>query len=120
MILGTLQSNIPSFPGALGFGANATGARFGGTVYHVTNTNDSGAGSFRTAVSSGNRFVVFDVGGTITLASAVSCSSSLTIAGQTAPGGGIAIIGHEVSFSVRSNCIVRYLRIRPGSIARCV
>jgi len=116
LIVASLQSNIPAFPGALGFGANAWGARFGGTVYHVTNTNDSGAGSFRDAVSEGNRFVVFDVGGTITLASAVSCSSSLTIAGQTAPGG-IAIIGHEVSFSVQSNCIVRYLRIRPGSIA---
>ena len=74
LIVGTLQSNIPAFPGALGFGANATGARFGGSVYHVTNTNDSGTGSFRDAVSKPNRIVVFDVGGTITLASAVSCS----------------------------------------------
>lgn len=112
----TLRSDIPAFPGALGFGQYATGARFGGTVYHVTNTNDSGTGSFRDAVSGSDRFVVFDVGGTITLQSAVSCSSSLYIAGQTAPGG-IAIIGHEVSFSVRSNDIVRYLRIRPGSLA---
>ena len=116
LVVATLQSNIPAFPGALGFGAGATGARFGGSVYHVTNLNDSGAGSFRDAVSGGNRFVVFDVGGTITLASAVSCSSSLTIAGQTAPGG-IAIIGHEISFSVRSNEVVRCVRFRPGSIA---
>jgi len=112
----TLSSTIPAFPGALGFGEYASGARFGGSVYYVSNTNDSGAGSFRDAVSQPNRYVLFNVGGTITLASAVSCSSSLYIAGQTAPGG-IAIIGHEVSFSVRSNCIVRYLRIRPGSIA---
>jgi autotransporter-associated beta strand protein len=117
LIVGTLQANIPAFPGALGFGANAVGARFGGTVYHVTNTNDSGAGSFRTGVGTGNRFIVFDVGGTITLASAVTCASSLTIAGQTAPGGGIAIIGHEVSLSAKTNEIVRFLRIRPGSIA---
>ncbi|MGD1084165.1 MAG: MBG domain-containing protein [Verrucomicrobiota bacterium] len=116
LVVGALQTNIPAFPGALGFGAGAYGARIGGTVYHVTNTNDSGAGSFREAVSADNRFVVFDVGGTITLASAVTCSSSLTIAGQTAPGG-IAIIGHEVSFSVKTNEIVRYLRIRPGSLA---
>lgn len=112
----TLSTGIPAFPGALGFGQFAFGARLGSTIYHVTTTNDSGPGSFRDAVSGANRFIVFDVGGTIPLASAVSCSSSLTIAGQTAPGG-IALVGHEVSFSVRSNCIVRFLRIRPGDIA---
>jgi autotransporter-associated beta strand protein len=112
----TLQTGILAFPGAMGFGRFASGARIGGSVYHVVNTNDSGAGSFRDAVSAPNRFIVFDVGGTITLQSAVACSSDLYIAGQTAPGG-IAIIGHEVSFSVRTNDIVRFLRIRPGSIA---
>ena len=117
LVVAALQTNIPAFPGALGFGATAYGARLGGTVYHVTNTNDSGTGSFRDAVSQSKRFIVFDVGGTITLLSAVSCSSSLTIAGQTAPGDGIAIIGSEVSFSVRSNEIVRNIRIRPGSLA---
>jgi autotransporter-associated beta strand protein len=105
-----------AFPGALGFGQYATGGR-NGTVYHVTTLADSGAGSFRDAVSAPNRTIVFDVGGTITLASAVTCSSSLTIAGQTAPGGGIALIGHEISFSVLTNEIVRFLRIRPGSLA---
>src|ERR1035438_8256769 len=109
------EAQTPAFPGALGFGANATGGR-AGTVYHVTTLADSGAGSFRDAVSHSGRIIVFDVGGTITLNSVVSCSSSLTIAGQTAPGGGIAIIGHEVSFSARLNEIVRYLRIRPGSL----
>jgi autotransporter-associated beta strand protein len=116
VVVQTLSSTIPAFPGALGFGQSATGARFGGTVYHVTNTNDSGTGSFRDAVSQPNRFVVFDVGGTIVLQSSVSCSSSLYIAGQTAPSG-IAIIGHEVSFSVLTNDIVRFLRVRPGDIA---
>lgn len=109
------SAQTPAFPGALGFGQSATGGR-GGSVYHVTTLADSGVGSFRDAVSHGNRIIVFDVGGTITLSSAVSCSSSLTIAGQTASGGGIAIIGHEVSFSARTNEIVRYLRIRPGSM----
>ena len=117
LVVGTLQTNIPAFPGALGFGAVATGARISGTVYHVTTLADSGAGSFRDAVSHSGRFIVFDVGGTITLNSVVSCSSGLTIAGQTAPGDGIAIIGHEVSFSARTNEIVRYLRIRPGSLS---
>jgi autotransporter-associated beta strand protein len=103
-----------AFPGALGFGANATGGR-GGSVYHVTTLADSGPGSFRTAVSSGNRIVVFDVGGYISLLSAVSVKSSITIAGQTAPGGGIGFKGGEISFASSSNIICRYIRIRPGS-----
>ena len=54
-------SAIPAFPGAEGFGANARGGR-GGSVYIVTNLNDSGTGSFRDAVSKSNRIVVFAVG----------------------------------------------------------
>src|ERR1051326_594799 len=104
----------PAFPGSLGFGANATGGR-AGTVYHVTTLADSGAGSFRSAVSSGNRIVVFDVGGYVSLASAVSVKSSITIAGQTAPGGWIGFKGGEISFASSSNIICRYIRIRPGS-----
>jgi hypothetical protein len=111
----TVPDALPAFPGALGFGALATGGR-GGTVYHVTNLNDSGAGSFRDAVSRGGRTVVFDVGGTIRLGSAVSVHSDVTIAGQTAPGDGIAVIGREVSFSNSHNDIVRYLRFRQGSL----
>jgi hypothetical protein len=103
-----------AFPGAIGFGAAATGGR-GSAAYHVTNLNDTGTGSFRDAVSSGQRIVVFDVGGIINLASAVSVSGNLTIAGQTAPGGGIAIEGREVSFSDSSNDIVRHVRFRQGT-----
>ena len=103
-----------AFPGALGFGANATGGR-GGTVYHVTTLADAGTGSFRDAVSASNRIVVFDVGGYITLATAVSVKSNITIAGQTAPGGGIGFRGGEISFASSTNIICRYIRIRPGS-----
>ncbi len=77
---------IPAFPGAEGAGMYATGGR-GGKVVHVTNLNDSGTGSFRDAVSSSNRIVVFDVGGTINLKSDVVVKDNITIAGQTAPGG---------------------------------
>ena len=102
-----------AFPEALGFGANVTGGRTG-TVYHVTNLNDSGEGSFRDAVSQGNRIVVFDVGGIINIKTAVSIKSNITIAGQTAPGEGIAIHGGKLSTGKQSNIIIRYLRIRPG------
>ncbi|MFI5909163.1 RICIN domain-containing protein [Dactylosporangium sp. NPDC051541] len=104
-----------AFPGAVGFGAVATGGR-GGSVYHVTNLNDSGSGSFRDAVSASNRIVVFDVGGYISLSSAVSVKSNLTIAGQTAPGGGIGIMAREVSFANSTNVIVRNVRFRQGDL----
>ena len=102
-----------AFPSAEGFGARATGGR-GGEVYHVTNLHDAGPGSFRDAVSQGPRIVVFDVGGVVRLLSNVTASSDLTLAGQTAPGDGIAIYGHSVSFSGDHNVIVRFLRFRQG------
>jgi hypothetical protein len=104
-----------AFPGALGFGKKATGGR-GYAVYHVTNLNDTGTGSFRDAVSASNRIVVFDVGGYVLLTTAVSAKSNLTIAGQTAPGDGIGFQGFEVSFNAASNVIVRYVRFRQGLI----
>ncbi len=103
-----------AFPGALGYGAKATGGR-SGTVYHVTSLNDDGSGSFRDAVSSPNRIIVFDVSGYIALKSAVSVKSNITIAGQTAPGEGIGFRGGKISCGKSSNIIIRHIRIRPGS-----
>ncbi|HEX2101155.1 MAG TPA: hypothetical protein VHF69_10850, partial [Candidatus Synoicihabitans sp.] len=104
---------LPAFPGAEGFGANATGGR-GGEVYVVTNLNDSGPGSFRDAVSQPNRYVVFAVGGVIPISSRIVVASNLTIAGQTAPGEGITVYGNGLSFSNANHTITRYLRIRMG------
>src|ERR1041385_2507193 len=109
-------AQTPAFPGAQGFGAAATGGR-SGSVYHVTTLADSGTGSFRDAVSVANRIVVFDVGGYITLSSEVAIKGNITIAGQSAPGGGIAIRGAEVSFGSQNNVIMRHMRFRPGAAA---
>jgi autotransporter-associated beta strand protein len=109
----TAWAQVKAFPEAEGFGANATGGR-GGSIYHVTNLNDSGAGSFRDAVSAGNRIVVFDVGGWIELASPVSVQDNITIAGQTAPGDGIGLKNYGISFSNSENVIARHLRVRQG------
>ena len=118
LVLGcfTASAQTPAFPGAVGHGQDATGGR-GGSVYRVTTLANSGAGSFRDAVSQPNRIIIFDVGGYITLSSEVAMSRNLTIAGQTAPGGGIAIRGAEVSTGSSTNLIIRHVRFRPGSSA---
>ncbi|WP_295651209.1 thrombospondin type 3 repeat-containing protein [uncultured Mucilaginibacter sp.] len=101
-----------AFPGAEGFGRFATGGR-GGSVYHVTNLDDAGPGSFRDAVSQPMRTVIFDVGGVINIKDKIKVAAKVTIAGQTAPGEGIVVYGNGVSFS--GDDVVRYMRFR-GSI----
>jgi hypothetical protein len=107
------ETRLPAFPGAEGFGRFATGGR-GGTVYHVTNLNDSGPGSFRDAVSQPKRTVVFDVAGVIAISRPVVVSQNITIAGQTAPGDGVVIYGNGISFSGANNSIARHIRFRMG------
>ena len=107
--------SLVAFPGAQGWGRFATGGRTG-SVYHVTNLNDSGTGSLRDAVSQPNRIVVFDVAGVIRINSRMSFAKNLYVAGQTAPGEGITVYGDGVSFSGSDNIIVRYMRFRMGAV----
>ncbi|OQP61143.1 hypothetical protein A3860_05340 [Niastella vici] len=104
-----------AFPGAEGFGKYAKGGRYG-SVYHVTNLNNSGTGSLRDAVSAPNRIVVFDVAGVIKITSRIVVSANIYIAGQTAPGEGITVYGNGWSFSGADNTICRYLKIRMGIV----
>jgi pectate lyase len=69
----------------------------------------------------GPRTCVFKVAGTIELASQMKpTSGNLTIAGQTAPGGGIAIrntpgnLTGSPLFLNKPNNIIRHIRLRPG------
>ena len=110
----TAQEQLLAFPGAEGFGRFATGGR-GGEIYHVTNLDDSGKGTFRDAVSGTNRVIVFDVSGTIKLNSALIVKGNNTILGQTAPGEGVNVYGDRISFSGATNLIVRHMRFRMGS-----
>ena len=104
-------AQAPAFPGAEGHGRYVTGGR-GGKVIHVTNLNDSGTGSFREAVKSGKRIVVFDVAGVIALKSDLKIADNITILGQTAPSPGITLRYYTVQPG--SNNIIRFLRIRRG------
>ena len=102
-----------AFPGAEGFGKYTTGGR-GGKVMIVSNLNDNGPGSFREAVTDKNpRTIVFAVSGTIHLLTKVNVSGNCTIAGQSAPGGGICIADKTVILG-GNNIIVRYMRFRMG------
>lgn len=119
---------LPAFSGAEGPGADATGGR-NGDVYHVTNLLDDHDGTIAGSLRYGlvnapaaGRTIVFDVGGTIRLTPDPhnsthtwlrSGKANITIAGQTAPGEGITIIGQGATLS-GDNWILRNLKFRPG------
>ena len=118
---------VAAFPGAQGGGAGAVGGR-GGTVYRVTNLNDSGSGSLRACVeASGPRTCVFAVGGTISLARELTISDGyITVAGQTAPGGiAVSYGGHGGSQNVFNivppahDVVIRFVRMW-GDWVNCV
>ncbi len=122
---------LPAFPGAEGWGAMALNdcRSLPLRVHLVSNRNNSGSGSFRSAIdaTSPDAFdvIVFRTGGIITLNARIYAprqSSCLYIAGQTAPGGGVLVRAPDVpdnilrfyNVSGTNNVVVRYMRMRHG------
>lgn len=119
-LAGPGAARVPAFPGAEGAGAYSLGGR-GGRVIRVTNLADSGPGSLRAAVeASGPRIVIFDIGGTIRLEKPLTIRNPrITIAGQTAPGGGITIRDQRLGIAA-DDVVVRFIRSRLGDQSRAV
>jgi len=105
---------LPVFPGAMGHGTETKAGR-GGSIIRVTNLNDSGTGSLRAAVdATGPRIIVFEVSGTIKLASDLNIKNPfITLAGQTAPSPGINLRGAGLRITTH-DVLVQHIRIRTG------
>lgn len=106
---------LPVFPGAEGFGTRMIAGR-GGRVIEVTSLEDSGPGTLREALSDPSpRIVVFHVGGIIELEESLVISHPyVTVAGQTAPGGGICIKDAGIVIMTH-DVLIQHLRVRPGN-----
>lgn len=129
---------MPSFPGAEGFGGSFTGEMpaagwfSGGTVYHVTTVEDlvdsSGRplqGTLRGAFwnyatpsqpkqNASNRIVVFDVGGVFQLTQGsldIKTVDGIYVAGQTAPTP-VTVYGNTTQITKSSNTVTRNVILR--------
>lgn len=109
---------VPSFPGAEGFGAVATGGR-GGRVCVVTSNATSGAGTLQSCLDlTGPKTIVFRTSGIIRGPIYIR-RGDVTIAGQTSPGGILVTGGFYCDNiyernSTCQNVILRHLRMRRG------
>ena len=115
---------LRAFPGAEGFGAVTPGGR-GGRVIYVTTLDDYKpgetpiAGSLRAAIDAdGPRIIVFRVGGTIALKADLWAKKPFfTLAGQSAPGGGICLRDYQFVLGT-NDAIIRHMRFRSGDVTR--
>lgn len=116
-----IASGGTAFIGAEGYGRNAIGGR-DGRIIKVTTLADSGPGSLRECIDAkGPRVCVFTVAGLIRFTSErpLIRNPYLTIAGETAPGGGITLshAGGPRGFTPLAikgthDIIVRHVRVR--------
>lgn len=105
---------LPVFPGAEGFGTRTKAGR-GGKVIEVTSLADNGPGTLREALNDPDpRIIVFRVSGCIELQEDLVVNHPfVTVAGQTAPGGGILIKNNGLCITSH-DVLIQHLRIRPG------
>ena len=128
-IIDNYKADLTAFPGAEGYGRFTTGGRMtdnrGAKVYYVTRNDDCPdnnlvEGTLRWALRTGDdtpRTILFRTCGTIYLTSKLSLNHpNITIAGQTAPGGGICIAGYQMKLN-QPNIIIRHIRFRTGDLA---
>ena len=119
VVVSTIDTASAATSPPQGFGASTPGGT-GQPVVRVTNLNDTGPGSFREAVSKGNRTIVFDVAGQIVLTNHLYVYGPfVTIDGFSAPGPGITLKNYGLIIRGNrggNNIIVRGLRIRDASI----
>nr|WP_321399883.1 hypothetical protein [uncultured Desulfobacter sp.] len=119
---------IAAFPGAQGFGSETTHGR-GKPVFIVSKLDDydcyqnkrylqelGGKGCLRWAVSAakdaGGGIIIFNVSGIIKLKRGIEIPSNTYIAGQSAPGKGIAIARDTLFIKKVKNVLIRNLRFR--------
>ena len=98
-----------------GFGVTPGGT--GQPVFTVTNLSDSGAFSLRDALSQGNRTIVFDRGGTITLLTGFIKvkGDHITLDGCSAPSPGITLVNAGLYLSGTKgvhDVIIQCVRVR--------
>jgi pectate lyase len=114
-----------AFSTAIGYGAPALGGR-GGKIIPVTTLSDRNSGSLRSCLEdSGSRTCVFRVAGIFRFTGRppIIRNPYLTIAGQTAPGGGVTL-AHDGSPESRTplvikntnDVVVRNVRVRNDRI----
>ncbi|MEA2110994.1 MAG: hypothetical protein U9P71_02985 [Campylobacterota bacterium] len=111
-----VPKEAPAFYGAEGAGAIAVGGR-GGRIIEVTNLNSDGPGSLREAVEAvGPRIVIFKVAGIINFdgRSLDIVNPYITIAGQSAPEGGITVRGQALEIGTH-DVVIQYLKMRTGN-----
>ena len=110
-----IQAGLPVFPGAEGFGTQTPGGRHG-KVIAVTALSDSGPGSLRAALEEQSpRIVVFRIGGTVELEGPLFINHpNITVAGQTAPGGGICLKNAGLIITTH-DVLIQHIRVRPGN-----
>ncbi len=105
-----------AFPSAEGYGRFSKGGRGGRTIYVTSLEDTKERGTLRYALeeSSGPRNVLFKVSGIIELTKNIKITDPyVTIAGQSAPGGGITLKNAGLQIETH-DVIMRHLKIRPG------